>query len=61
MLNKIIKQAVKINNKLFDFNIRCKNYLGNQYQGNSKTNKYKANNKWQAQLKSQGYSDSYGL
>ena len=60
-LNKMIEQAVKIDNKLFDFNVRRKNHSGNRYQGNSKTDKYKANDRRQAQPKSQGYSDPYGL
>ena len=43
MLNRYIKLAVKIDNKLYDFNIRKKGF---QPQKEPRNNNYQMNNKW---------------
>ncbi|KAI9035401.1 uncharacterized protein KD926_003523 [Aspergillus affinis] len=61
-LSKMIEQAVKIDNKLYDFNARRKeNRSGIRFQGHQKTNSYRANDRQTAQPRSQGYSDPYRL
>ena len=58
MLSKYIKLVVKIDNKLYDFNIRKKGY---QSQREPKNN-YQANNRQPFQQHNQSrYKDSYRL
>ena len=58
-LSKYIELAVKINNKLYNFNVKKKGY---QPQKEPRMNNYQANNRWPFQQRNQPrYEDPYGL
>lgn len=59
-LSKMIEQAVKIDNKLYDFNMRRKERNNWNSFGNRRTTSYRANDRRPAQPRSQGYADPYG-
>ncbi|KAF7139709.1 hypothetical protein CNMCM5793_007503 [Aspergillus hiratsukae] len=58
-LNKMIEQAVKIDNKLYDFNMRKKERSWGGFN-NKRTTNYRANDRRPAQPRNQGYADPYG-
>jgi transposase InsO family protein len=58
-LSKMIEQAVKIDNKLYDFTMRKKERNWGNFS-NRRTTNYRSNDRRPAQPRSQGYSDPYG-
>lgn len=62
-LSKFIKQVVKINNKIYDFNARKQgnSYHGNFHQRQPWMHNYQPNNRQTIQPCNQIYSDPYGL
>ncbi|KAF7137057.1 hypothetical protein CNMCM5793_006908 [Aspergillus hiratsukae] len=59
-LSKMIAQAVKIDNKLQDYNMRRKDRNHWNSFSNRRTTNYRSNDRRPAQPRSQGYSDPYG-
>jgi hypothetical protein len=59
-LNKMIAQAVKIDNKLQDFHMRRRERGNWNSFSNRRTMNYQPNNRRPAQPQSQGYADPYG-